>query len=296
VPALGAGGNELKTKPTQHAVRSMNNAGIHPDIILCRAHVPLDEERKAKLEFTCNLEKGDVLSAPNVESIYDVPVNFDAEDVGGKVLKKLGLRPRRQDLKEWRSFVSRIQGATDEVRIGIAGKYFGTGDFVLTDSYISIIEAIRHAGAAMRKKPVIDWIDAERYEKDPSLLKELSGYDGIVIPGGFGSRGVEGKIKAIEYIRTKKIPYLGLCYGMQLAVVEYARHKMGWTDANTAEIDQGTSHPVIDILPEQRKNLKEKKLWRHNASRRISRDRKERNPCGKSIPDRRNPRASSAPL
>ncbi|MEK7174371.1 MAG: CTP synthase [Patescibacteria group bacterium] len=258
VPAIGAGGTELKTKPTQHAVRSLNAAGLHPDIILGRARVPLDEARKKKLEFMCNLDEGDVISAPDVGNIYEVPVNFEKEDLSGRILKKLGLEPRQKDLREWKGFVSRISGAKGEVRVAIVGKYFGTGDFVLTDSYISVIESIKHAAAAVGRKPVIDWLDAEEYEKNPRKLQGLSQYHGIIIPGGFGSRGVEGKIKAIQYLREHKIPYLGLCYGMQLAVVEFARHVLGMRGANTTEIDQKTKYPVIDILPEQKNNLREK--------------------------------------
>ena len=258
VPALGAGGNELKTKPTQHAVRSMNAVGLHPDIILARAHMPLDQKRKEKIEYACSLRPGDVISAPNVESIYEVPLYFESEHISDRLLQKLGIAARGRDLNEWRRFVGKIRTAERTVKIGIVGKYFGSGDFVLTDSYISVLEAIRHASCAVNRKPVIEWLDAEDYERSPKKLAELSSYDGVIVPGGFGSRGIEGKIEAIRYLREKKIPFLGLCYGMQLAVVEFARHVVGLKGANTTEVNPKTPHPVIDIMPEQKKNLADK--------------------------------------
>ncbi len=258
VPALGAGGNELKTKPTQQAVQMLNAAGLHADLIFARAHIPLDAKRKEKLEFMCGLQRGDVISAPNVESVYEVPVNFEKDGVSDRILRKLKLRPRRRDLADWNRLVNRIRSAKRELRIGIVGKYFGTGEFVLEDSYISVIEAIKHAAYASGRKPVIEWIAAEEFEKNPQRIKKLSSYGGIIVPGGFGDRGVEGKISAIRYCREKKIPYFGLCYGMQLATVEFARHVAGLADANTTEIDPKTAYPVIDILPEQRKNLAKK--------------------------------------
>src|SRR3990167_9052390 len=201
VPALGAGGNELKTKPTQHAVRSLNAVGLNPDLILARAHVPMDDKRKEK--------------------------------------------------KEWRAMVAKMNSATKSVKIGIVGKYFGSGEFVLEDSYISVIESIRHAAGKVGHKPEIVWLNSEQFEKDSKSLKELDTFDGIIVPGGFGSRGIEGKISVIKYCREKKIPYFGLCYGMQLAVVEFSRFVVGLKNANTTEINKNTSYPVIDILPEQ---------------------------------------------
>ncbi len=262
VPALGAGGNELKTKPTQHAVRSLNAVGLHPDLIFGRAHIPLDERRKEKLDFLCCLSHGDVISAPNVESIYDIPINFENEHLSSRILKKLNLRPRRQDLRDWKKLVSNIHHSTGELRIGIIGKYFGTGDFVLEDSYISVIEAVKHAAAKIKKKITITWITAEEFEppspESRRNLNKLLSFHGIIVPGGFGSRGVEGKIAAIRYCRTNKIPYFGLCYGMQLATVEYARSVVGIRGANTTEVDVKTPHPIIDIMPEQRENLAQK--------------------------------------
>jgi len=257
IPALGAGGNELKTKPTQHAVRNLNAVGIQPDIILGRADVPLDERRKEKIMFTCGVDKEDVISAPNVESIYEVPVNFEEDNISERILDKLSLKTKNKDLKEWRELVNNIKNPEGEVKIGIIGKYFGSGDFILTDSYISVIESIKHAAYSLKKKPIIEWLDSDVYEKDASKLKELEELDGIIVPGGFGNRGIEGKILAIEYCRKDKIPYFGLCYGMQLATIEFARNVAGLKDANTTEIDKNTKNPVIDIMEEQKKLMKE---------------------------------------
>lgn len=253
LPALGAGGTELKTKPTQHAVRSLNAVGIHPDMIFGRASAPLDEKRKEKIEFMCSMQKGDVISAPNVESIYEVPVNFEKENVGKRILKKLGLKARKKEWARWEGFVRNMKGAEREVNIGIVGKYFGTGEFILEDSYISVIEAIKHAAYAERARPIIHWVDAEEFAS-----KKNKNYDGIIVPGGFGSRAVEGKIEAIRYARENKTPYFGLCYGMQLMVVEHARNIAGLKDAHTTEVNTKTPHPVIDILPEQKERMKKK--------------------------------------
>ncbi len=258
VPALGAGGTELKTKPTQHAVRSLNSVGLHPDFIIARAHIPLDKKRKEKLEFMCSIEKGNVVSAPNVENIYDVPINFDKEGLGERILAKLGLKPGNRDMKDWEKLSETARRSKDEVKIGIVGKYFGSGDFTLTDSYLSVIEAVKHASYALKKKVVIEWLDSHDFEKSPASLKKLSGYGGVLVPGGFGSRGVEGKISAVKYCRENKIPYFGLCYGMQLAVVEFARDVAEMKKANTTEINPKTPFPVIDILAEQKKNVEDK--------------------------------------
>ena len=258
IPSLSAGGTELKTKPTLHAVRDLNSVGLQPDIIFGRAPVSLDKKRKEKLSLMCGISEEDVISAPNVESIYDVPLNFEKESLSDRLLMKLGLRPRGTDLASWRAFSRAARDAKREVRIGVVGKYFDSGDFMLADSYISVIEAIKHGGAAVHRKPIIEWIESEQFERDPAAVRQLAKYDGIIVPGGFGGRGIEGKITAIKYIREHKIPYLGLCYGMQLATIEYARHKAGLKGAHTTEVDPATPYPVIDIMPEQRKNMSEK--------------------------------------
>ena len=251
--------NELKTKPTQHAVRALNATGLQPDIILARAKFPLDEKRKEKIAFNCNLEVEDVISAPDVSSIYDIPVNFENDDLGDLIIAKLDMRPRAKDMKEWRAFAAKFHDAKETVRIGIVGKYFSSGTFVLADSYLSVIEAVKHAAASAGMRPEIAWLDAGRFESGTADgLAELDRYDGIIVPGGFGSRGVEGKLAAIRYCRENRIPYFGLCYGMQLATVEFARNVLKMKGANTTEIDPKTKYPVIDILPEQKKLMAER--------------------------------------
>lgn len=249
---------EMKTKPTQHAVRTLNSAGILPDVIIARSETYLDKKRKEKIAMFCNIPERYVISAPDIDSIYEVPINFERDDLSRLILKKLNLALRRTDIKKWYDLVEKIKKPKGKVKIGIVGKYFGTGDFILSDAYISVIEAIKHAAYKNRLKAEISWINSESFEKEPDKLEELRKYDGIIIPGGFGSRGVEGKIKAIGFLRTNKIPFLGLCYGMQLMVIEYARNVLGMKDANTTEINRSTKYPVIDIMPEQKKNLRDK--------------------------------------
>lgn len=248
---------EMKTKPTQYAVRSLNSAGIQPDFIIARSETFLDQKRKEKLAMFCNIPQRYVISAPDVESIYEVPINFERDDLSRLILKRLGMKYKKTDLKKWYSLNESIKNPEGKVKIGIVGKYFGTGDFVLSDAYISVIEAVKHAAYKNKVKAEIDWLNSEIYEKEPEKLEGLKAYDGVIIPGGFGSRGIEGKIKTIEFLRTNKIPFLGLCYGMQLAVIEFSRNVLGFRDANTTEIDRTTKNPVIDIMPEQKKNLED---------------------------------------
>ncbi len=250
---------EMKTKPTQYAVRTLNSAGIQPDIILARAKIPLDEPRKRKISIFCNVLGEDVISAPDVKSIYEIPVNFEKDNLGNRILKKFGLKSKNSDLKDWKRLVKTIHHPGKEVKIGIVGKYFKTGKFTLTDSYISIIEAIKHACYLSKVRPKITWLNSEKYEKNPQTLKELKKFDGIIVPGGFGNRGIEGKIKTIEFCRKQKIPFLGLCLGMQLAVIEFARNVCGLNKANSVEFYKNCQEPVIDVMPEQKTLLKEKK-------------------------------------
>lgn len=249
---------EMKTKPTQYAARTLNAAGIQPDFIIARATRPLDEKRKEKIAVFCNVRKEAVISAPDIESIYDVPVNFEKDGLSKAILKKFNLRSREDTLSEWATYIEKIRGMKKTVKIGIIGKYFKTGDFVLADAYISVIEALKHASYATGYKPELCWIDSEEFEKDTSQLATLKKYDGILVPGGFGGRGIEGIIHTIEFCRENKIPYFGLCYGMQLMVIEYARHMLGLKGANTTEIDTKSKYPVIDIMPEQKENLKKR--------------------------------------
>ncbi|MEK7082371.1 MAG: CTP synthase [Patescibacteria group bacterium] len=251
---------EMKTKPTQYAARTLNAAGIQADFILCRSERPIDDKRREKLALFCNIEPQDAISAPDLESVYDVPVNFAKDELDVKILAKFGLAPKENTLDEWKDFTKKVAGLTKEVSIGIVGKYFNTGEFTLVDSYVSVIESVKHAAWNLGVKPLISWLDAETYEQNPSLLKELSRYDGIIVPGGFGPRGVEGKISAVRYVREHNIPYFGLCYGMQMATIEFARNVCGLEKANTTEVDPRTPYPVIDVMPEQMINLKEKKM------------------------------------
>ncbi len=252
---------EMKTKPTQTAVHQLNGYGVQPDFIIARGPVALDEKRKEKIAIWCNVKSEYVISAPDIASIYDVPLNFEKERLGALLIQALSLktRARRDGLERWRRFVQKVAAAADEVKIGVVGKYFDTGDFVLSDAYLSVIEAIKYSAYALGKKPALSWINAKDFAKGTEECSLLSQYDGIVVPGGFGESGIEGKIQAIQFARENKIPYLGLCYGMQLAVVEYARHVANLADANTTEINPKTPYPVIDIMPEQKKHMAEGK-------------------------------------
>lgn len=251
---------EMKTKPTQYAARTLNATGIQADFILCRSEQPIDAKRREKLALFCNIEPEDAIAAPDVDSIYDIPVNFAKDKLDLKILNKFGLKPKADRLGEWVRLARKIKSLKKTVSIGIVGKYFNTGDFTLSDSYLSVIEAIKHAAWHLGFQPHISWLDAEEYEKDPKKLRRLSSFGGIIVPGGFGSRGVEGKILAVEYVRKHNIPYLGLCYGLQMAVIEFARNVCKMKGANTTEVNPKTPYPVIDVMPEQLTNIKKKKM------------------------------------
>ncbi len=251
---------EMKTKPTQYAVRTLNSYGVQADIIIARGEAPLDAKRKEKIAASSGMRPEQVISAPDVDSVYDVPLNFEKDHLADTVMKILKLKPKKREpeLAPWKSFVHKVHHTKGELHIGIVGKYFATGDFVLADSYISVIEALKYAAYHAGKKPIIDWIVADQFEGPHANLAALKKYDGIIVPGGFGSRGIEGKLRVIEYARTHKIPYFGLCYGMQLMVVEYARNVLGLKGANTVEVDPKTKYPIIDIMLDQKKKLKDK--------------------------------------
>jgi len=256
---------EMKTKPTQYAVRTLNSAGIQPDIIIARSQVSLDEPRKRKISLFCNIDKDDVISAPDIDSIYEVPINFEKDNLGQRILSKVNLRLRKEGrgLKGWNNLMKTIKNPKGELNIGIVGKYFDTGNFTLADSYISVIEAVKHACWHHGQAPVIHWLSSEKYhfakdEARKNLKKDMGNLDGVIVPGGFGTRGTEGKIRAIEWARRNKMPFLGLCYGMQLAVIEWARNVCKLKDAHTTEINRRTKYPVIDVLPEQKINIREK--------------------------------------
>lgn len=254
-------GMELKTKPTQYAIRTLNSAGLHPDFVLGRAIKPLDERRKEKIAFNCGVAKENVISAPDEKIIYKIPLNFEREKMGLKILKKLKLKSKTRvsdNKRKWEEKIRKIDKLEEEIKIGIVGKYFKSGDFILADAYISVIEAIKHACWELNRIPKIFWLNSEEYEKNKEKLLELKNFNGIIIPGGFGKRGVEGKILAIQYCRENKIPIFGLCFGLQLMVIEFARNVCGLKKANSSEIDPETPYPVVDLLKEQKKYLKEK--------------------------------------
>ncbi|MGC8812233.1 MAG: CTP synthase [Candidatus Aenigmatarchaeota archaeon] len=257
---------EMKSKPTQHSVKELRSLGIQPDFLICRSEEPVDEVRKDKLALFCSVKKEDIISNPNLENVYELPLIFEEQKLGDKILKKLGLEAKASRINEWKNFVKKMNNAKKTVKIGIVGKYFDIGLYRLPDSYISVIEAVKHASANNNVKPQIEWIDSKEFEEDEKKLSILDSVQGIIVPGGFGKTGIEGKILAINYAREKNIPFLGLCLGLQLAVVEFARNVCGLKKANSTEFDPKTPYPVIDILPEQKKIIKESK---YGASMRL---------------------------
>lgn len=249
---------EMKTKPTQHAVRSLQSAGIQADFLVARSEKAIDKIRREKLSINCNLLSEDVISAPDASSIYDIPLNFEKDKLGDRILEKLQLplKEGRNINSEWKKMVERNKKAKQEIKIGIVGKYFKSGDFAFGDSYISVIEALKHGANVNNIKVNIIWLSAEEIEEDGN--KALKSLDGIIIPQGWGSRGSEGKMIAIKYCRENNVPYFGLCYGMQMAVIEFARNVANLKDANSQEIDKKTKNPVIHIMPNQEELIKEK--------------------------------------
>ncbi|MBI4138719.1 CTP synthase [Candidatus Uhrbacteria bacterium] len=249
---------EMKTKPTQYAVRTLNSAGLQPDFIIGRSSVPIDEPRKRKLAAHCNIRAEDMISAPDAASIYDVPLHLEREGLGKLLVGKLRLRAGRPNLRAWKALGQRIAKNRNGLHIGIVSKYTASGTFSLSDAYLSVAEAIKHACWSIGRKPRLDWIDAEELEAHPKRVpNRLKGLHGIIVPGGFGGRGIEGKIHAIRYAREKKLPFLGLCYGMQLATIEFARHVLGLKRAHTTEIDPDTPDPVIHLMNEQEEKMKD---------------------------------------
>lgn len=244
---------EMKTKPTQQAIKLMREEGIFPDFIICRAEKSLDQERKKKIDANVHITAENIISAPDLETAYEVPLQLQLESLGEKILKRLALKPKKKcDLTKWKSLVASIKQPKRIVKIAIIGKYITLGEYKIFDSYLSIKEALIHAGAQLDTGVKIIWIDADDFGENRRDLKNLDNFDGVIVPGGFGETGVEGKIATIEYCRKNNIPYLGICYGMQLAVVEFARNVCGMKGANTTEVDKDTKYPVIDLLPEQK--------------------------------------------
>lgn len=235
---------EMKSKPTQHSVKSLSSHGIQADYIVARSTQEVDEIRKKKISLFCNVAEDNVISCPDVDSIYKVPLKLKEQKLDQKILEQFNLevRPIKDD---WEKLLKKPK---EKVKIGIIGKYFKTGDFTLDDSYISVIEAIKHAAIHEEVEAKIDWLNADKYEKGNK--EELEEYHGLIVPGGFGASAIEGKVQAIKHAREKDIPFLGLCYGLQLAVVEHARNNMG-LEAHTTEIDGKTPNPVVSLLPDQ---------------------------------------------
>lgn len=247
VPYIAAAG-ELKTKPTQHSVSTLRTEGIDADILLCRTERPLSAEIKAKIGLFCNLAPSHVFTALDVKSIYEVPLYFRKEGLDEKIVELLGMWTSNPKITAWEQMVETLKNPKHEVTIGIVGKYVE-----LKESYKSLNEALAHGGVAHETKVNLKFIDAEELTKDEGKLEQaLSDVDGILIPGGFGIRGVEGKIKAIQYAREKQRPFFGICLGMQLAVIEYARNVVGWKDAHSAEFQPNSKHLVIDLMDEQK--------------------------------------------
>lgn len=249
---------EMKSKPAQMSIAQLGQSGISPDFVLARAQVAVDEKRKEKIAIAVGIDPEDIISAPDVENIYQVPLNFENQDLSNKILKKLNIKPRKRDLADWKVMVNSALTAKKTAKIAMVGKYFSTGDFTLSDAYLSVIESIKHAAAKFDIKPKMVWVDSAQVEKEGvNMLKD---FDGIVVPGGYGSRAVEGIIKSIQFARETKTPYFGLCYGMQLAAIEFARNVCGLKDANTTEIDPKTKNPVIDVMEAQKENVAGKVL------------------------------------
>ncbi len=237
---------ELKTKATQHSVKELRAIGIQPDIVLCRTDRFLPPAIKSKIALFCDVEEDAVITAKDVETIYEVPLVFHKEGLDDIIVKALGLPPRPSDLAAWETMVRKIKSPTREARIAVVGKYID-----LRDSYKSLAEALTHGGIAHEARVVVEWVDAEQLVQDGTAA-HLGQVDGILVPGGFGDRGIPGKVEAIRYARERGVPFLGICLGMQCAVIEFARHVSGLTGANSSEFDRETPHPVIDLLPEQR--------------------------------------------
>ena len=240
VPYIGPS-TELKTKPTQHSVSMLRGYGISPDLIVLRSDKGLDEDIKNKVSLFCDVTYENVINAPDLDDIYDVPLKMNSEGLDLAVDKRLNLNTEQPDLESWKKMLNLKKEATKEIRIAILGKYFG-----LPDSYMSVVESLKHACLQNKVNLNLQWIDADSYEID-----DLSSLDGVVVPGGFGVRGIEGKIKAIQYLRVNKIPFLGICLGLQCAVIEYARNVCGINEANSSEFSQNTKDYVIDLLPNQ---------------------------------------------
>ena len=253
---------EMKSKPTQNAIRQLFSYGINTDIVIARSEVPMDYKRREKIAIACSLPVEQIISAPDSESVFDVPINFEKDNMSHILMKLLHLRKKKNEtwIKEWVDFANKVKNTKETVNIAIVGKYFNTGDFVLTDAYVSVLEAIKYSSYKLGKKAVIHTVNSRDYEGE-NVKKEkfmaIEKFDGIVVPGGFGESGIEGKLAVIQYARENKIPYFGLCYGMQLMIIEYARNVLGLKDATTTEINPESKNLIIDIMSDQKKKLED---------------------------------------
>jgi CTP synthase len=246
VPILDVTG-EMKTKPLQHSVNELRRIGIQPDTIVARSPKMIDAEALRKIALFGTIPESAVFCSYNAETVYQVPLILDKQGMGDFVCQRLGLSCEGKDFSKWQEFVNGMVNPTYEVKIALVGKYAG-----LSDSYVSMTEALRHGGAACNTKVCISYLEAEKFEREPDCIQSLSNFDGIFVPYGFGPRGTEGKIAAVKYAREHDIPFLGICYGFQIAVIEFARNVAGLKDANSSEINPDTPYPVIDLMPEQR--------------------------------------------
>ena len=258
VPTPGHLG-EPKTKPAQLSVRTLNSMGIQPDFVITRGEKYLDQRRKDRLALFCNMQKDDIISSPDLPSVYEIPFVLHKQELEKKIMVKLGLEVREPDLKDWEKFVESTKKTSKTVNIAIVGKYFSTGEYQLRDSYAALLDALDHAAWKLGVSIKTVWVDAEKVEAE-GAEKMIGKPCGIIVPIGWGERGAEGMIAAASYARKNKIPYLGLCYGMQLAVIAFARDVLGFKDANTEENDKNTKHPVIHLIPSQ-KDLIERRAY-----------------------------------
>lgn len=240
------GSEELKSKPTQHSVKELQGLGISPNIIICRCDRPVTEEVKHKISLFCNIKKDCVIENSTLPVLYEAPLMLEKSNFSEVVCRELGIKGTTCDLTEWTAMVEKVKNATETIKIAIIGKYVQ-----LHDSYLSVVESLKHAGFANDLKVEIEWIDSEEITKE-NVAEKLKDCKGVVVPGGFGNRGVEGKIEAVRYVRENNIPFLGICLGMQVAAIEFARNVLGYKDANSREFDELSKHTVIDIMESQK--------------------------------------------
>ncbi len=252
-PSIG----EMKSKPMQTSVRLLNGSGIQPDFLICRAEKALDDRRKSTLAWITNVPADHIIAAPNLDTIYRIPVDFERQKVTDKILAFFNMKSKKNDFAKWKNLINKVSGINGHSKvmdIAVVGKYFETGDYKLSDVYVSVVESIKHASWMYGVKTNLHWVSSIDVEKF-GAEKMLGNFNGIVVPGGFGSRGTEGMIETIKYARENNIPYLGLCYGMQMATIEFARNVAKLKNANTTEVDDDTPHPVIHIMPDQAKKM-----------------------------------------